>query len=290
VAVGGLGERVHEATPSRESNPPERPATIPADPPPRRRRPVATDEPFRYGGFASPNYTQVPDDVVDVLMPELTGAEFKVLLYIIRRTFGFKKTADAISLNQITSGITTQDGHVLDRGTGLSESTVVLALKGLVAKEVIQSERRRNQHKGDQATIYRLHLADPVSENRRRGTPEIGDPPHRESETQETVEQETVGQDPSKLRKVPTTDYDGSRNVLLPYVEDIAREFRDTAPVSSTLTRVVRLQRDSGLDDEAFIARQITKERTGTIRSGEPGRRQQVAYWLKVVEDLARTG
>jgi len=93
----------------------------------------------------------------------------------------------------------------------------------------------------------------------------------------------------------PRTDYGESRDVLLPYVADIAREFRDTAPVSSTLTRVVRLQRESGLDDDAFIARlmrarQITKERTGTIRSGEPGRRQQVAYWLSVVEDLAKTG
>jgi hypothetical protein len=83
--------------------------------------------------------------------------------------------------------------------------------------------------------------------------------------------------------------------VLLPYVEDIAREFRDTAPLGSTLTRVVRIQRESGLDDDAFIvrlirARQITKERTASIRSGEPGRRQQVAYWLKVVEDLARAG
>ena len=83
--------------------------------------------------------------------------------------------------------------------------------------------------------------------------------------------------------------------MLLPYVVDIAREFRDAAPVGSTLTRVVRLQRESGLDDEAFIgrlmkARQITKERTAAIRSGEPGRRRQVAYWLSVVEDLAKTG
>jgi len=104
-----------------------------------------------------------------------------------------------------------------------------------------------------------------------------------------------VEQDPSKLRTAATTDHDGARDVLLPYVVDIAREFRDTAPVSSTLTRVVRLQQESGLDDDAFIdrllrARQITKERTGTIRSGEPGRRQQVAYWLSVVEDLAKTG
>jgi len=52
--------------------------------------------------------------------------------------------------------------------------------------------------------------------------------------------------------------------------------------------------REAGLDDATFIdrmmrARRITKERTASVRSGEPGRRQ-VAYWLKVVADLARTG
>lgn len=82
--------------------------------------------------------------------------------------------------------------------------------------------------------------------------------------------------------------------MLRPYVEDIAREFWDTAPLGSTLTRVVRIQQEAGLDDDAFIgrlmpARQITKERTASIRSGEPGQRQQVAYWLKVVADLAKT-
>jgi phage replication O-like protein O len=259
---------------------------------------VAADEPFRYRGFASPNYTQVPDDVMDVLMPELSGAELKVLLYIIRRTFGFKKQADAISLNQIMNGITTNNGRVLDRGTGLSESTVLSALKGLIQKDVIVAERRRSATKGDQPTIYSLHMAETeeaLPENRGRGEVEIGDPPPLQSGTQETVEQQTEGQDRSKLRTVPIEDYAGARDVLLPIVEDIAREFRDAAPLGSTLTRVVRLRQASGLDDDAFIgrlyrARQITKERTGAIRSGEPGRRQQVAYWLQVVEDLAKKG
>ena len=40
-------------------------------------------------------------------------------------------------------GITTQEGRVLDRGTGLSQSTVVLALRGLLGKNVIVATRRR---------------------------------------------------------------------------------------------------------------------------------------------------
>src|SRR6478672_9655611 len=62
-----------------------------------------------FEGFSSPSYTQVPDELFDALMPSLGDAELRVLLYIIRRTFGFKRDADAISLSQMVSGITTRD-------------------------------------------------------------------------------------------------------------------------------------------------------------------------------------
>src|SRR5919107_3547220 len=96
----------------------------------------AVQQILRFKGFLSPRYTQVPDELFDELMAHLSGAELKVLLYIIRRTFGFKKDTDTISLKQICSGITTREGEVLDRGTGLSLSTVQLAMKGLLEKTV----------------------------------------------------------------------------------------------------------------------------------------------------------
>ena len=71
---------------------------------------------IRFSGFTSPNYTQVPDELFDALMVELSGAELKVLLYIIRRTFGFKRDSDTISLSQMLSGLKTSDGRQLDRG------------------------------------------------------------------------------------------------------------------------------------------------------------------------------
>jgi hypothetical protein len=43
----------------------------------------------------------------------------KVLLYIIRRTFGFKKDQDNISLSQMLNGIVKKNGERLDSGTGL---------------------------------------------------------------------------------------------------------------------------------------------------------------------------
>ncbi len=52
-----------------------------------------------------PNSTQVPDVILDHWMAALSGAEFKVLLYVARRTYGFGKDSDNISLNQMASGI-----------------------------------------------------------------------------------------------------------------------------------------------------------------------------------------
>ncbi len=152
-----------------------------------------------FGGYTSPNYTQVPDELFDRQLPDLTGAELKVLLYVMRRTFGFKKDADNISLNQISRGITTHDGRVLDRGTGLSQSTVQVALKGLIAKQIVLATKRVSKEKGNEATTYRLNLGTPFTENRWRGAPEIGEGLHRKSVTQETVKQETVIN--SKFRK-----------------------------------------------------------------------------------------
>ena len=78
-----------------------------------------------------PNSTQVPDVILDSWMAELSGAEFKVLLYIARRTYGFGKDSDSISLTQIAQGITRRDGTILDRGTGISRASVARALKTL---------------------------------------------------------------------------------------------------------------------------------------------------------------
>ena len=151
-----------------------------------------TEQVFK--GYTSPNYTQVPDELFDRQLPELSGAELKVLLYIMRRTFGFKKDSDNISLNQICRGITTRDGRVLDRGTGLSKSTAQLAIKGLLEKGVILTTKRVSKAKGNEATTFELNVGQqpPYTENRHRGAiPEIGTALYRKSAPQETVTQET---------------------------------------------------------------------------------------------------
>lgn len=151
---------------------------------------------INFQGFQSPNYTPVPDELFDLLLAHLSGAELKVLLYIARRTFGFKKSSDDISFNQICSGIKTKDGRVLDEGTGLSKSTAQVAIRGLLEKNVIMAVRRQSPERGNEPTTYALNLknhsaGEPYTESRHRGGVKIGIGLCRKSAQQETVLQET---------------------------------------------------------------------------------------------------
>ncbi len=65
-----------------------------------------------------PNYTQTPNILFDEIMRDLNGAELKVILAVIRKTFGWHKERDRISLTQ------------LEEMTGLSRQGILNAIHG----------------------------------------------------------------------------------------------------------------------------------------------------------------
>ena len=67
-----------------------------------------------------PNFLQVPNAVIDELLPDLTGAELKCYLVVIRKTKGWNKESDNISISQFM------------KATGLSNSAVIKACESLV--------------------------------------------------------------------------------------------------------------------------------------------------------------
>ncbi len=87
-----------------------------------------------FSGFSTPNTTATPDEFFDVVLAEIdTLSELKVVAYTIRRTFGFKKAQDWISIDQYVNGIVRKkDGTQLDYGTGLSSPSVSDGLKRAV--------------------------------------------------------------------------------------------------------------------------------------------------------------
>lgn len=115
-----------------------------------------------FEGFDGPNYTPAPDLFFDVIAPRLSEAELKVLLYIIRRTFGFRKNADTISLGQMVDGIVTRDGRRLNAGAGVARSSAVRAIKGLVEKGLITAQHNSSPERGNEPTTYALRFRRPA--------------------------------------------------------------------------------------------------------------------------------
>ena len=136
---------------------------------------------YKFPGFSSPRYTQIPDIVFDELQHRLSGSEYKVLMYILRRTFGFKKDADNISLRQMREGIVKSDGTRLDFGAGVqSKATLVSAVRKLEEMGIIVATRNSSNERGDEATTYTVNMG--------------GDTRVQKLNTQETVKQETEKQ------------------------------------------------------------------------------------------------
>lgn len=265
---------------------------------PERDRRTAKES-FRFSGFSAPNYTQVPDVVFDELLSELSESELKVLLYIIRRTFGFKKESDTISLRQMTDGIVKRDGQRLDRGAGVSKTSAVRGVNGLLDKGIIVAVRRRSAEKGDQPTVYQLRFRDgdsdaddPVSRFDTPPPPKLEHPRVPNMDTQETVQQQTVLQkDLSKGTrtenwKIVDTELLGS------FIRDYALEFNDEADVLDSTKRAGRIWARAGVDQDAMIvalyeARRRTQKFTGSITKTRPdGRKNKMPYFFEILESL----
>ncbi len=110
--------------------------------------------------FARPTTTATPDEIFEEWVHVLSHAELLALLYVVRRTLGFKKDQDSISYTQFLHGIVTREGKVLDRGCGIkSRTTLAAALRRLEEQGLIRSYKTQDA-KGDNATTrYSLWFA-----------------------------------------------------------------------------------------------------------------------------------
>lgn len=255
---------------------------------------------FRFRGFTRPTYTMVPDQIFDELLSHLREAELKALLYIIRRTFGFKKESDAISFSQFLKGITTKQGRVLDRGCGLNNRTSLSkALRSLEAKGIIETLKRRDEKGDKESTVYRLCFVDSevgrevYYPSTRSAPPEV-----RETYLQETVEQETVEQETVISKLKPSSNLSISKEEeieelisleLETLIETCSREFDDMEHLQSNLSRAFNLWAKTRFDEAEMLAyvrqaRETTKQRISS--SVVRNRQKKMAYFFAVLEDV----
>ncbi len=113
--------------------------------------------------FKRPTTTPTPDEIFDEWVHKLKHAELLALLYIVRRTFGFRdrygeiKDGDTISLRQFHEGIVTRAGKRLDHGCGVrSKTSLTAALKHLEELGLIRVRRSESAEKGNETTWFAL--------------------------------------------------------------------------------------------------------------------------------------
>ncbi len=131
-----------------------------------------------------PNYTQIPNDLPDHWLPFLSGVEVKVLFVIMRKTLGWHKIRDRISMSQ------------LEKLTGCQEKSIATSIKSLIKKGLIA--KFVDGPKGMQSTYYELI----VQEDSNSYDPPAfcgGNPPHfaggtprKMRDTKETLPKETL--------------------------------------------------------------------------------------------------
>lgn len=129
---------------------------------------MSADQTFKGFPAVDGNFTMTPNMAFE-LMPDVTGAEFKCLFYIIRHTYGFHDKAKHITIPEFVSGRKRKDGSAIDNGTGLSRKSVIDALQSLTEAgyicRVIEGDKAREKH------IYSLRMQE--DEGCKNYTPEV---------------------------------------------------------------------------------------------------------------------
>jgi len=106
-----------------------------------------------FPGFVPPteNWSKLPHVLIEALPLIETVGELKIILYVLRHTWGYHETEKRISQDEFENGRKRKDGTRLDPGTGLSRNTIKDGIKravahGFIIVETDDHDKARIQH------------------------------------------------------------------------------------------------------------------------------------------------
>lgn len=115
----------------------------------------------------TPNTTPFPNAYLDAYMAFLTGDEWKVLSYMVRRIMGFVeddgnghlrlKNQDRIALSQFMEGVNSSQSSHRDYGVGLRRESVLKALASLESHGLVRCIDKGDKRKR-MAALYELKI------------------------------------------------------------------------------------------------------------------------------------
>lgn len=160
-----------------------------------------------------PNSFQLPNAFVDEAMKKLSPTANILYIVIVRKTRGWQKNVDAISLSQF------------EEITGLSRKTVVKAIAELVefgfVKEYAQKTAKSAKSYELNTSVFSTLVESPLVENLHRTSGEIplvtsGEIPHTKTTIKTTNTKTNISKEkPKKTRAEKSNDFD-AKTVELP--------------------------------------------------------------------------
>ena len=80
----------------------------------------------------APNYTQIPNVVIDYWLPRLSPTEFSVLIFFCRQTFGWHRSKVQISLKQLVEALQLKKDTIIKAIDSLSEKELIIIHKNKI--------------------------------------------------------------------------------------------------------------------------------------------------------------
>ncbi len=198
----------------------------------------------------APNYTQAPNVLFDELFKTLSEGDLRVVLVLVRQTFGWHKPFDRISLSQIAEK------------TGMAKPSVCRSLGTLIKKGLVQKKKFGSA--GQERCYYSLVMeeqkGDPVDpsdgiENEEemelisnnsyqspKETPpvSVGDPPSlpkrptKETLTKENIQKKQQQASPSAAASFKSADKEKQQHPkIYPVLEDVSIPLNDKIELTS---------------------------------------------------------
>ena len=94
-------------------------------------------------------FTRVANEILEHLtLPGINGSEYRIAIFVIRKTYGFGKKKDKISLTQF------------QKGTSMKRVNAVRTIQSLVVKRILLKEGSSyvfNKNWEDWVVVKRLH-------------------------------------------------------------------------------------------------------------------------------------
>lgn len=163
-----------------------------------------------FSGFDEPteNWSKLPHALVETMHLMTSQAEIKVVLYILRHTWGFGDDEKKITIDEFCNGRKRRDGSRLDAGTGLSTN----AVKAGIASAVDHGFIRVVEDDSDKARIKRYYQL--RNSGGQKLTPWGSEVDPLLSEVDPRTEKETLRKKPKKEQKTSGDLSPGPKTVI----------------------------------------------------------------------------